>query len=140
MACLDHFERTNVHGDVALLSSQSQSMTRRFCAQVCYRSRQERIWYRMFDLFAKTDLSVVYSVNKNAKLTSLSPVEFSYETGPFGAMCGLCAVYVRLWCGLCAVFVRSMCGLCAVFVRCLCGLCAILVRLWCYFGAVCVLF
>ena len=117
---------------------------------VCYRSRQKKVWYRICDLFAKTNLSLVYSANKNFKLTSLSPVEFSYETGPFGAMCGLCAVYVRLWCGLCAVYVRSLCGFGAVYARCLRGVCAILVRLWrglcailvrslCYFGAVFVL-
>ena len=62
----------------------------------CARSRQEKVWYRICDLFAKINLSLVHSANKNFKLTSLSPVEFSYETGPFGAMCGLCAIFVRL--------------------------------------------
>ena len=96
----------------------------------CARSRQEKVWYRNCDLFAKINLSLVYLANKNVKYTSLSPVEFSYETGPFGAMCGLCAVYVRFMCGLCAVYVRSLCGFGAVYVRCLRGVCAILVRLW----------
>ena len=122
-------------------------MTRRYCTLVCYRSRQKKVWYRICDLFAKINLSLVHSANKNFKLTSLSPVEFSYETGPFGAMCGfgavyvrsmcgVCAVYVRLWCGLCAVYLRSMCGVCAVFVRSLCGVCAVFVRSLCGFGAV----
>ena len=61
----------------------------------CARSRQEKVWYRICDLFAKINLSLVHSANKNFKLTSLSPVEFSYETGPFGAMCGLYAALVR---------------------------------------------
>ena len=104
-------------------------MTRIYCALVCYRSRQKKVWYRICDLFAKTNLSLVYSANKNFKLTSLSPVEFSYETGPFGAMCGLCAALVR-----------SMCGVCAVYVRCLRGVCAVFVLFWCDFGAVFVLF
>ena len=114
-------------------------MTRRYCALVCYRSRQEKVWYRTCDLFAKTNLSLVYSANKNFKLTSLSPVEFSYETGPFGAMCGLCAVYVRLWCGLCAVFARCLCYFGATLARSLCYFGATLVRSLCYFGAVFVL-
>ena len=61
----------------------------------CARSRQEKVWYRICDLFAKINLSLGYSANKNVKYTSLSPVEFSYETGPFGAMCGLYAALVR---------------------------------------------
>ena len=117
----------------------------------CARSRQEKVWYRICDLFAKINLSLVYLANKNVKYTSLSPIEFSYETRPFGAMCALCAVYVRSLCGFGAVYVRCLCGLCAVFARCLCGLCAALVRsmrgvcavfvlFWCDFGAVFVLF
>ena len=86
---------TSIHGDVGLWSSQSQAMTRRYCTLVRYRSRQKKVWYRICDLFTKTNLSLVYSANKNAKFTSLSPVEFSYETGPFGAMCGLYAALVR---------------------------------------------
>ena len=111
-----------------------------WCALVCYRSRQKKVWYRICDLFAKTNLSLVYSANKNFKLTSLSPVEFSYETGPFGAMCGLYAALVRSMCGLCAALVRSMCGVCAVFVRLWCDFGAVFVLLWCDFGAVFVLF
>ena len=64
----------------------------------CARSRQEKVWYRICDLFAKINLSLVHSANKNFKLTSLSPVEFSYETGPFGSMCGLYAALVRCLC------------------------------------------
>ena len=85
---------------MGLWSSQSQAMTRRYCALVCYRSRQKKVWYRICDLFAKTNLSLVYSANKNFKLTSLSPVEFSYETGPFGAVCGVCAALVWSMCGI----------------------------------------
>ena len=95
IACLDHLERTSIRGDVGLWSSQSQAMTRRYCTLVRYRSRQKKVWYRICDLFAKTNLSLVYSANKNFKLTLLSPVEFSYETGPFGAMCGLYAALMR---------------------------------------------
>ena len=96
---------------------------------MCYRSRQKKVWYRICDLFAKINLSLVHSANKNFKLTSLSPVEFSYETGPFGAMCGLYAALVRSLCGLCATSVRYLAGFGAVFVL-----------FWCDFGAVFVLF
>jgi hypothetical protein len=117
-----------------------QTGGRRKCFQhSCARSRQEKVWYRICDLFAKINLSLVYLANKNVKYTSLSPVEFSYETRPFGAMCGLCAVYVRSLCGFGAVYVRCLRGVCAILVRLWRGLCAILVRSLCYFGAVFVL-
>ena len=79
----------------------------------CARSRQEKVWYRICDLFAKINLSLVYSANKNVKYTSLSPVECPTKH----ARLALCAVFVRSMCGVCAALVRSMCGVCAVYMR-----------------------
>ena len=77
-----------------MVISKSSNDPKILCTGVLSQS-PKKVWYRICDLFAKTNLSLVYSANKNFKLTSLSPVEFSYETGPFGAMCGLYAALVR---------------------------------------------